>query len=621
VIKKLKLILFILFLIYQTSAFSKTSDESDFNLKYLSSYLSAIISQNNQESDVAIKYFNSSKILINKHEKYLKDYIFALVLNNQVKKAINQIGLKKNQDNSNFFEADILLLIDNFKKKKFKRNISLLSDLERNRSYDNNQWIIYEVLKSYNDLFLKKELNSNKKNIKFWSTMTVGKINEAFEYCYLNRSETSAKLINIKDNFSTRYLFFYLNNLINKKDFETAIKTTREINDLNSDLLSQQSKLWINNSNFEKFEKIFSCKNETDILAEFFFIISNYYSSTYFSQEEEMYLPNKYDLYLDMGGKKNFIDWLEDQDGFHVREYKRYIILGGNMNYRHWYQQIYRKLNFYSRISYYLNPKFYFNSTNLISNYYEINNYEKMRNLLENFNKEDEIYYWYKFKKISQIIYNEQNSKQSLNYIETKFNEYSNPSIKIIYDMANIYKRSKEFEKSIKYYSLVLEKLNENSDEYADVLYKRGTSYERVGDDKNSDKDLLKSLSIKPDDPYVLNYLGYSWLERNFKIQEAISMLDKAYNQKKNNPFIIDSVGWGYYLIGDFVNAENFLRKAIQLMPEDPIVNDHYGDVLWKLNRKIQAKYYWQSALNSEDSENEMKTNISKKLLKGLDED
>ena len=66
--------------------------------------------------------------------------------------------------------------------------------------------------------------------------------------------------------------------------------------------------------------------------------------------------------------------------------------------------------------------------------------------------------------------------------------------------------------------------------------------------------------------------------------------------------------------------SENFLRKAIQLMPKDPIVNDHYGDVLWKLNRKIQAKYYWQSALNSEDSENEMKTNISKKLLKGLDE-
>ena len=139
---------------------------------------------------------------------------------------------------------------------------------------------------------------------------------------------------------------------------------------------------------------------------------------------------------------------------------------------------------------------------------------------------------------------------------------------------------SKEFKKSIKYYSLLLEKLDENTDAYADVLYKRGSSYERIGDYKNSDKGLLQSLSIKPNDPYVLNYLGYGWLERGFKIKDAIIMLDKAYNQKKNDPFIIDSVGWGYYLIGDYDNAENFLRKAIQLMPNDPVVNDHYGDAV-----------------------------------------
>ena len=186
--------------------------------------------------------------------------------------------------------------------------------------------------------------------------------------------------------------------------------------------------------------------------------------------------------------------------------------------------------------------------------------------------------------------------------------------------MANIYKRSEEFEKSIKYYSLLLEKLNNNSEAYADVLYKRGSSYERLGEDKNSDRDLLKSLSIKPKDPYILNYLGYSWLERGYKIKDAIKMLDTAYNQKKNDPFIIDSVGWGYYLIGDFINAEKFLKKAIQIMPTDPIVNDHYGDVLWKLNRKIQARYYWKSAISYEDSENEMKKNISIKLIKGLKE-
>ena len=109
-------------------------------------------------------------------------------------------------------------------------------------------------------------------------------------------------------------------------------------------------------------------------------------------------------------------------------------------------------------------------------------------------------------------------------------------------------------------------------------------------------------------------------MERGFKIQDAIIMLDKAYNQKKNDPFIIDSVGWGYYLIGDFDNAENFLRKAIQLMPNDPVVNDHYGDVLWKLNRKIQARYYWKSVLDSEKSESDLKKIVKKKLLYGLDE-
>ena len=559
-IKKLKLILFIVFFIYQTSAFSKTTDENDFNPKYLSNYLSAIISQNNKESDDAVKHFNSSKILINKHEKYLKKYVITLTVNGQVQKSINIIKQNRGQNNTKFFEAKLLLLIDNFKKREFDQNIELLNEFQSYRDYDNFQHIIYEVLKSYNDLFLTRELNLNKKKFGKLSS-----INEAFQYCYLNQPEANLKFINLINSDEgdyTRYLFFYLNNLIKEKDFKSALRTSREINVLDSNLLIQQAKQWIDNSNFNKFDHFFSCENEVDILAEFFFLISNF-------------------LAVD----ENF-----------------------------------EKSNFYLNISNYLNPKFYFNLTHLVSNYSEIRNYEKMRSLLENFNKEDEIYHWYKLKKISQIIYNEQNSKQSLNYIETKFNEYSNPSAKIIYDMANIYKRNKEFEKSIKYYSLLLEKLNENSDEYADVLHKRGTSYERVGDDKNSDKDLLKSLSIKPDDPYVLNYLGYSWLERSYKIQEAIGMLNKAYNQKKNDPFIIDSVGWGYYLIGDFVNAENFLRKAIQLMPKDPIVNDHYGDVLWKLNRKIQAKYYWQSALSSEESENEMKTIISKKLLKGLDE-
>ena len=128
---------------------------------------------------------------------------------------------------------------------------------------------------------------------------------------------------------------------------------------------------------------------------------------------------------------------------------------------------------------------------------------------------------------------------------------------------------------------------------------------------------MLLSLEINPDEPYVLNYLAYSWLERNYKIDTAIEMLKQAYDQKQNDPYIIDSIGWAYYLIGNYEEAESLLKKAVRLMPNDPIVNDHYGDILWKLGRKIQAKYFWENVLNFEDTENKMKEEIFYKLLKG----
>ena len=95
-------------------------------------------------------------------------------------------------------------------------------------------------------------------------------------------------------------------------------------------------------------------------------------------------------------------------------------------------------------------------------------------------------------------------------------------------------------------------------------------------------------------------------------------MLEKAYELKSNDPYIIDSIGWAYYLIEDYVKAEKFLKRAVELMPEDPVVNDHYGDILWQLDRKIQARYFWKSVLGSEETEEKMKKNIEDKLIEGL---
>ena len=444
-----------------------------------------------------------------------------------------------------------------WKKKKFSKAKSALAELIQFQDNGTYEYIIYETLKSYNNLFFNNIIDEDQENFGKLSLITL-----AFQNCFKNSDKTSEyfiNLINTVDGDYSRYIFFYLANLASNKNFEDVKNTSSSIESLSSGLLILQAKEWIDTLKYKKFNQHFSCKSSNDLLAEFFFLISNLYSS----QEE------------------------------------------------------YQKSNFYLNISNFLNPKFYFNLSLLAENYILNENYEAAKKIYKKFNNNDQVYRWYKIKQIGKIIEIKQNNEEALLFIENEFKKIKNPSIKILFDLANIYKRNKNFNKSIKYYSTILLKLEKNSDAYASILYRRGGSYERLGDYKSSDKDLIKSLEINPDAPYVLNYLAYSWLERKYKIDEAIEMLDRAYSKKKNDPYIIDSVGWGYYLIGDYLNAEKYIKKAVILMPDDPIVNDHYGDILWMLNRKLQAKYFWENVLNLESSDDEMKKKIKEKLLNG----
>jgi tetratricopeptide (TPR) repeat protein len=278
----------------------------------------------------------------------------------------------------------------------------------------------------------------------------------------------------------------------------------------------------------------------------------------------------------------------------------------------------YEKSNFYLNISNYLNPKFTLNLSLLAENYYTNEDYENTKKTLEVFDKTNEFYYWFKIKKEAQIISNNLDKDVSLKFINSKFKGIKNPNKKMIFDIANFNKNAKKYAKAINYYDQILLNIDSNSDLYAEILYRRGGSYERSGDYKNADNDLLKSLEINPDDAYVLNYLAYSWLEREYKIDTALEMLENAYASRSNDPYIIDSIGWAYFLVGQYEKAENFLKRAVELMPQDPIVNDHYGDILWKLNRKIQARYFWQNVLKLEETEDEMKKNIKEKLIDGI---
>jgi tetratricopeptide (TPR) repeat protein len=244
--------------------------------------------------------------------------------------------------------------------------------------------------------------------------------------------------------------------------------------------------------------------------------------------------------------------------------------------------------------------------------------YIKVKEVLKNFNKEDEFYYWFRVKKEAQIIIKENGYEEGIDYLSAKFNKIKNPNLKMVFDIANFYKNAKKYEKAIDYYTQIISSLNDKSDMRSDLLYRRGGSYERLGNYEKSDEDLLHSLRINPDDAYVLNYLAYSWLERDYKIDEAFQMLEKAYATKSEDPYIIDSIGWAYYLIDNYVEAEKYLKRAVELMPEDPTVNDHYGDILWKLNRKIQARYFWNNVLSFDDTDEDIRKNINIKIIEGL---
>ena len=558
-ILKLFKIVFIIVLFYQNPLYSKSKTLNEFNSHYLSNYFSGIIAYHNENNKDALKFFQSSKFLIKKHDPYLKKYIYSLVLENKIQKATNEIKQNLRNKNSNFFEAYLILALDSLKKKDFKKSLNYLNESSRFAQTDRFALIIYESLKEYLIIFEDNKISKKKKGFGNLSL-----INEVFQRCYLNDKNTNIyfeQLINSQtDEDYSRYIFFYVQYLIENNKFEEAKKITDNLDFLNSTLLVSQGKAWIENKETHKFTEIFSCQNSNDIVSEFLFLIGNLYAS----------------------------------------------------------QKEYKYSNFYLNLSQHFNPKFRFNYSLLAENYYLNNNYKKAEFFLDQFTNEDDFYYWFRLKKEAQIISKKSSEEEGLDFINKNFKKINNPSTKMIFDLANFNKNIKRYKEAINYYNEIISRNNIDLVLYSELLYRRGSAYERLGDYSNADKDLLKSLDIDPDDAYVLNYLAYSWLERNYKIDNAIQMLEKAYESKSNDPYIIDSIGWAYFLIDDFLKAEKFLKRAVELMPGDPVVNDHYGDILWKLNRKIQARYFWKSVLDIKETEDQMKKDINRKLIEGL---
>jgi tetratricopeptide (TPR) repeat protein len=188
------------------------------------------------------------------------------------------------------------------------------------------------------------------------------------------------------------------------------------------------------------------------------------------------------------------------------------------------------------------------------------------------------------------------------------------------YTLGNLLRGNKEYGEAVAVYTKAIERLGPVDKSDWVVYYQRGVCYERIKDWPQAEADLKKALELDPNQELALNYLGYSWVDQNLNVKEAMDLIRKAVQKRPNDGYFVDSLGWAYYRQNDLTQAVKHLERAVELKPDDPVINDHLGDVYWKVGRHLEATYQWKQALDLKpEPEDEKK--IRKKLETGLVEE
>lgn len=184
--------------------------------------------------------------------------------------------------------------------------------------------------------------------------------------------------------------------------------------------------------------------------------------------------------------------------------------------------------------------------------------------------------------------------------------------------IGDIMRARSRFEEGTEIYDRAFARIGADHPDRWRLHYFRGITLERSKRWPEAEADFLAALEMNPENPYVLNYLGYSWIDQGINIKRATEMVQRAVDQRQNDGYIVDSLGWAYYRVGRFEEAVTQLERAVQLRPEDPVINDHLGDAYWRVGRHREARFQWTRAL-SLDIDDELVPPIEKKMEEGLE--
>ena len=558
------ILLLITILFLDTETFGKDS-KVKYSRNNISNYLSGIVSVNQDYTNAAFKYLNKVQSLKNDHSNFNVQFIRTLIL---LEKFNQAFAFSKDVwlEDEYFFETDLLLGLEFFIKNDY---LNAEKHFERLNKISRYNLLFDDFLGNILIAWIKASENNKEDSFKFLDKVperyhNLKKIQNSFLQCYFDTSKTQIafeQLMNNEDSDFSRYNFFFANYLLFKNkniEAEKVINLSRKTH--KSNLLIKQTENFILTGNSKKIKNLFNCKNPVDVIAEIFYVIANIYST-----------------------EKN-----------------------------------YQLSNFYLKISFFLNNKFTPNKTLLAENFFYQQKYELSKKIYNSLKSIGPVYSWYASINLAIILSDIEDKEYAVFDLEDEFNLLLNPDLEHNYELANFFKDREYYQESIKYYSLALQNIKQNHFLFSRILDRRGTSYERLGDWDNAEKDLKESLRILPDQPHVLNYLGYSWIDRGINIDKALEMIIRANELKKNDGYITDSLGWAFYVKKNYLDAEKFLQRAVEILPLDPIINDHYADTLWMLNKHIQARYFWKHVLGLDTVEQKLKDNVSKKLIFGI---
>lgn len=188
-----------------------------------------------------------------------------------------------------------------------------------------------------------------------------------------------------------------------------------------------------------------------------------------------------------------------------------------------------------------------------------------------------------------------------------------------IVTLGNVYRSNEDFANAAKSYDDAIALIATPVPGHWRVYYYDGISHERLKQWDVAEKQFRRALELSPNEASVLNYLGYSMIEKRMNLTEALGMVKKAVELKPNDGYIIDSLGWAYYQLGDYEQAVPNIERAVELLPADPTIADHMGDAYWRVGRKLEAKFQWQHALDNKPAPEDA-ARIKEKLEKGLPE-